>query len=291
MIGSRVAKLAAERGYYPIIIDNLFNGRIENLSGLKKNQFKLIIADINQPNLERKLNAQRPIAAVVHCAAIHYIPYCQEHPQQTIDTNVFGTLKMLRLASKLKIKKFVMASSAATYRPKLGKCLETDPLEAVDIYGQTKIIDELLVQSEGEKNKINYSILRFFNVYGKNNLTPHIIPSIVKQIKTADTIYLGNLTACRDYIFVDDVAALIMLAIKDKTNGVYNVGTSQATSVKSLVEKIIAASGKKITVKQKKELFRKNDRPYLVADTTKTKKHFHWSAVASLKDGLNQVIN
>jgi UDP-glucose 4-epimerase len=291
MIGSIFAKKIIKSGYHPIIIDNLFNGSRENLEGIAKDKYTLIISDINDPKLLNKIGRKEDILAVVHCAAKHFIPFCQANKFEAVEANICGTHNILNIASELRIKKFVFISSAAVYLHGSAKFSENDELGSADIYAQTKIIGEELVESKCSKENMNFTILRLFNVYGKNNLTPHIIPAIIKQLEKGDVITLGNCESFRDYIYVEDVAEMIRLALKDSTGGVYNVGTgkgSTATDIVAIFEKLL---GKKISIKTDKKLMRKIDCKYLVANAGKARKHFDWKASNNLEQGLKKLIS
>lgn len=291
MIGSAFAKKVITKGYHPIIVDNLFNGSRDNLAGIDKGSYTLIVSDINDAKLLNKVGRKEDIEAIVHCAAKHFIPYCQSNKFEAVETNICGTYNILNMAAELEVKKFIFISSAAVYRHGSSKLNENNELGSTDIYAQTKIIGETLVASKCVREKINFTILRLFNVYGKNNLTPHIIPVILKRLETSDVIALGNCESIRDYVYVDDVVEMILLSLKDITGGIYNVGTGKGLTASDIVMTIEKLLDKKITIVMDKKLIRRIDCMYLVANANKARKHLSWKASNNLEQGLKKIIS
>jgi UDP-glucose 4-epimerase len=291
-IGHHLIKKLISKNYYPIIIDNFFNANFLNLKSLPANKYSLIKLDITNPNIENELKAFKP-KVIVHLAALHYIPYCISHPQDTINVNIQGTKNILKIANKLNIKKFVFSSSAAIYKPNNEPHKENDAVGPIDIYGQTKMKAEKIIKNFCTKNKIQFYILRFFNVYGKGNLTPHLIPSLLKKIKKSNTIRIGNLDTYRDYIYVDDVIDAILKIIEKESKineHIFNIGTGSGHSGKDILSIIESILNKTIKFVKDKNLMRKNDRKHLIANTNKMKKYYNWQSTISLENGLKEVI-
>ncbi|MFA5232532.1 MAG: NAD-dependent epimerase/dehydratase family protein [Candidatus Paceibacterota bacterium] len=291
-IGHHLVKKLIINNYYPIIIDNFFNADSNNIKTLPQNKYTLIKCDINDSNL---LNELQKFSAkiLIHLAAIHFIPYCINHPQKTIETNVFGTQNVLKISENLRIKKFIFSSSAAIYKPNDIAHKESDPLSPIDTYGKSKLKAEELIKDFCNKKRIEYYILRLFNVYGKNNLTSHFIPSVTERFKKSDRIKVGNIETVRDYIYVEDVVNVILKIIKKNSlniNHVYNIGTGKGHSGKeilSLLEKIFKT---KVKITKDKKLARKADRKFLLANMDKICKSYKWQPNISLEEGLKKII-
>ncbi len=270
-VGHHLIRALVRGGYYPIIIDNLTNGLLSSLKGISRSKYKFIQADIrNYTVLKNKLTGFKP-KYLIHLAAVHFIPYCNQHPKEVLDVNVIGTKNILRLLLDFKIENFVHTSSASVYAPNHTKHFENEKLQPIDIYGKSKKLAEKEVLSFMQKNpSIKFNILRLFNVYGSNNLTPHFIPTMLKKIKADDTITVGNIKTVRDYIYVDDVVKAFLLILKKGLNNqTYNIGTGHGISGKQVIKIISKYYNRKVKVKIDGKLLRKKDCPYLLAGVNK----------------------
>ncbi|MCS7231878.1 MAG: NAD(P)-dependent oxidoreductase [Elusimicrobiota bacterium] len=281
-IGSNLVKRLLEEEVEVLVIDNLFTGRKEFLDS----RADFVKIDIRSEKLKDKISKFMP-DLVVHMAAIHYIPYCNSHPEETFDVNVMGTRNILEICSMLPRKpKFLFASSAAVYPP-LKIPLSEDLAGPIDIYGKTKLIGEDLT-------KIFFKdalIVRLFNVYGPNDPVPHLIPEILKQIKKGRReLKLGNLTPRRDYIHVDDVCDAIVSLLSNMKSGTFNIGTGCSYSVKEVVDVVSEILNENIKIVQDKKKVRKVEREDLVADISKIQNEIAWRPKISFKTGIKNLL-
>jgi len=211
-IGSHLSKYLINEGTEVLVVDNLFVGREEFVPDSAV--FKRVdICSGEIKNVIREFDSD----IVIHLAAIHYIPYCNAYPEETFEVNVMGTRNLLEAVDSY--TDFLFASSAAVYPP-LDKPLTEDLYGPIDIYGKTKLIGEDVVRLMCKKA----IIARIFNVYGPNDLNPHLIPEIIRQVKDGKRkVRLGNLTPRRDYIHVDDVCRAIIALLKHGKGGGYTI--------------------------------------------------------------------
>jgi UDP-glucose 4-epimerase len=291
-IGLSLVKKLIKKNYYPIIIDDLSNANLETLKKIPKSKYFLIKSDVlNLKEITKKIEGFSP-NVIIHLAAIHYIPYCFKNPVKVINTNVLGTESMLQLASKISIDKFIFISSAAVYKPSNKAHKENDVLKPIDVYGLSKKKAEKVVMGFCNKNNIKYTILRLFNVYGSNDLTPHFIPAILKATKNSKKIKVGNIDTFRDYIYVEDVTDIIYKIMSEKLkNSVYNIGTGINFSGRKIIQMIEAISNKKLLIRESHELLRKTDRKYLLSNIAKISNAYHWRPKFSIKKGLKAIID
>lgn len=280
-IGSHLCRHLLKEDAEILVVDNLFTGRKE----LLPEGCDFVKLDIRSPKMREVIKKFDP-DYVFHLAAIHYIPYCEARPEEAFDVNVIGTMNMLKGISDWSNKIFLFTSSAAVY-PALSRPVSEDVEPSpIDVYGKTKLIGEELVKLTC-KNAI---IARIFNVYGRNDTNPHVIPEIVKQVKNgAKKIKLGNLTPVRDYIHVEDVCKAFITLLKKGINGTYNIGTGIGHSVKEIVDIVSEILNEKVEIIYDKDRARKVDREYLVADINKIKK-IGWEPSITLKDGLRELL-
>ena len=257
-------------------------------------KFRFDQTDITDGKKITKLISDFSPNVVVHLAAIHYIPECEENPVETIQTNVVGTLNLLRACGP--DVHFVFASSGAVYKPSVRLHREdVAKLEPSDVYGMTKRSGEEYVRYLSNQNRFSATIARLFNVIGPGETNPHVMPEIIAQLKAGrNKIKLGNLWPKRDYIHVKD-AARGFSAIAESNRGsrvkaeTVNLGTSKWYSVETLLDKLKRISGVQFSIERDTSRVRTVDRPYLGADIRKIKHVFGWKPLYSIDNALEDL--
>lgn len=288
-IGARVTRDLRARGAEVHVVDNLFSGRAAHVP----DEASLHECALTSDELEETVRTVAP-DGIIHLAAIHYIPYCNDNPEETFETNVMGTRNLLEAAATLDtLESVVYASSAAVYPPRETANEESSAVGPMDIYGKTKLIGEDLVEKFTTRTDVPATSARLFNVYGPNETNPHLIPAIFEQLEGGQReIDLGNLTPKRDFVHVRDVSSglLTLLAEFDGSYGVFNIGTGTAWSVREVVEEVEAALGEPIEIVQDEDRVRESDRPHLEADVSRLRSEFGWEPEVSFVDGLETVL-
>ncbi|KQT88370.1 epimerase [Aurantimonas sp. Leaf443] len=237
----------------------------------------------------RLMEAVRP-DIVVHLAAIHYIPQCEDDPLGAMRTNVLGTMTLLSAAPAG--CRFVFASSGAVYKPDAEPHSETSQQQPSDIYGLSKLHGEHFVAHYAAKRPLAGAIVRLFNVVGPGETNPHLLPELVAQLKAGHTrIRLGNLWPMRDYIHVKDAARGFMAvalggAVEPGETLTVNLGTSAAYSVTEVVEKLRRVSRADFVVEEDQSRLRKVDRPFLAADNSRISSLFDWQPRLTIDDAV-----
>lgn len=274
-IGRQVVAEMNAKKQRAIVLDNFSVGK---LTPSLQNMAKVYSGSISDTTLLDSIISKEKINVVIHLAALHYIPYCDEHPEEVMNTNVCGTVNILAACKKHGIKRLLFASSAAVYKPKLIAHTEADEVGPVDIYGISKKMAENLIQDFCVHYKIDYTIMRLFNVCGEMDLTPHLIPELINQAKNKTEITLGNVNTKRDYVRKEDVASAFLTAIDNKKcfNEIFNVGTGKSISVKNVFSIINKHTGNILSLKTVQHKKRKKDRKDLVANITKFQTTTNW---------------
>jgi len=257
-------------------------------------KISLVVADITrQAEIEAAIREFQP-EAVIHLAAIHYIPECERDPGLTVATNVAGTVNVLM--SIPEGCRFVFASSGAVYKPDTRPHAENAAaVEPTDIYGFSKLQGEQYVRYLALARNIPAVIVRLFNVVGPGETNPHLLPEIVAQLKAGRTsISLGNIWPKRDYIHVKDAArgfaaAASADAVQPGDVITVNLGTSKLYSVADIITKLKDVSGCNFTFQEDKARVRAVDRPVLAADISLIQKSFGWHAVHTIDDALSDL--
>jgi UDP-glucose 4-epimerase len=231
--------------------------------------------------------------AIVHLAAIHYIPECDRDPALAVATNVAGTVNVL--AGCAPGTRFIFASSGAVYQPDAVPHQEfTSTLGPADIYGITKLQGEVYVRAFAADRGLPSCIVRLFNVIGPGETNPHLLPAIVAQLRGgSETINLGNTWPKRDYIDVVDAAGGFAAAAMGTNPGgvdceVVNLGSGQQYSVDDILNRMRSVLDLRFEVRQDPARMRAVDRPYLGADITHINEVFGWSPAHDLDDTLRR---
>lgn len=288
-VGLRLARLLA-RDHAVCIVDSLRYGEWR-FSEAERANFHLVQTDIRDHEALSKVMNEWSPEIIIHLAAIHYIPECENEPALAVSTNVTGTVNLLQSAPAG--CRFVFASSGAVYKPEAAAHdearSETGPS---DIYGLTKLHGEQYVTAMAEKLGLAGVIIRLFNVAGPGETNPHLLPEMVAQLQAGrDCIELGNLTPQRDYIDVRDAASGFAAAALGQHVGpgetcIVNLGSGQAASVEEVVTRLRDISGVRFAVIQHQDRIRKVDRPLLLADNARMDRYFGWRPSYSLGDSL-----
>lgn len=291
-IGAWLVKKLLQKENKIIVFDNFTTGKLSNLPVLDKNLL-IVKADIRNLAALKKIFTINKPEIIFHLAALHFIPYCNDHSGETINVNIAGTQNLLEACKYNLPQKVLLASSAAVYPLGNKPNKEEDKMEAMDIYGLTKIVNEMQGKQFAKLNKTNLIVARICNVYGPNETNPHVIPSIIQQImKRKKTIVLGNIKPKRNYIFVSDVVqAMIMMAEKSaKLYSCYNVGAEKEYSVKEIVMLLKKITTQKINIKKDIKLVRKCERMHLKLDISRIKKEIGWVPQYDIFLGLKETI-
>jgi len=284
-----------ERREKVLIYDNFSFGSNFNIKEFRDNKdFRFIKDDIlNQANMEEALLNFKP-DIIIHLAALHFIPYCNSHPLETIQVNVNGTYGIIEAAIKTGVSKILIASSGAIYKSEDHELTEDFDLpKPVDTYGISKLLCENICEYFSRKADIHFQVMRFFNTYGPYETNEHLIPDILKQLHHGDVLKLGNLKTKRDYIFTEDIAKAIVelsYAKKIENFNVVNIGSGKEYSGEELIEKITEIINRKIEIQTDQTRVRTNDKMNQIASLKKIKSQIDWEPEHSIEEGLKKLL-
>lgn len=283
-IGGHVVEALVEKGYEVHVIDNLSGGKIENVNP-KATFHQKDILDIKaiQPVIQ---NA----TYVFHLAALPRVPYSIEHPDDTNEVNVGGTVNVLLASERAGVKRVIYSASSSAYGDqKTMPLVETMIPDPQSPYGLQKYIGELYCKMWWEVYKLPETVsLRYFNVYGPR-LDPDgayalVIGKFLKQRKEGKPLTItGDGTQTRDFTHVRDVVRANMLAMESKNVGkgeVINIGAGKNFSINQLAKLI---GGPVIHEPSRIE-------PHdTLADNSLAKKLLGWKPEITLEDGIKEL--
>src|SRR5262245_15544350 len=201
-VGSALVARLARSDLGVTVLDNESRG---SLSNVDEARIDFVHADIRDLDSVVASMKEREFSAVIHLAATHFLPDGNRDPQAAILNNVIGTENMLAACSEANVARVIAVSSMAVYPSSDHASREEDPVGPYDVYGETKVANEMQLSRWSSANSERISIaIRLSNVYGPRETNPHVIPEIMEQLAMGKTdLELGNTAPFRDYVHVD----------------------------------------------------------------------------------------
>jgi UDP-glucose 4-epimerase len=291
-IGSAIVPRLQSSGYDVYVVDNLSFG---SRDFIEIDEHKFFNIDIRDKKALNEVFSKILPEIVIHLAAIHFIPYCNQNPFESADINIRGTMNVLEAAKGVKnIKKMFFASTAAVYPIFDGSVSESHELLPLDIYGLSKLTGESLLEKFYLETKIDTIICRFFNAFGPQETNPHLIPEIDRQLKDGSRkIELGNLAPKRDFIHTYDMANAVekLIGLDGLGFDIFNLGRGIEYSVTEIVEAFERQLGEKIEIIVSPDRVRKVERMHLLADVSKLKAKTGWEPIWTIDQGVSDLIS
>lgn len=230
------------------------------------------------------------VDTIVHLAAKTSISDSFEKPFETYFTNFIGTLNVLELARKRKIKKLIYVSTYVYGQPLYLPVDEKHSVNPHSPYNNSKLMAEKICQDYSHNFGINIVTLRPFYVYGPNHRNRSLIPSVIKQIKKDGKVKLSGNKIKRDFLFVTDFVYLIERILQEFPTGynIYNVGYGKSYSLNQVAEELARLIGKDIEIEFSRGI--NPDVTDMIADIRKVSKEFRWKPTVDIKRGLQLIV-
>ena len=310
-IGSHTLVCLLNLGYEVVVYDNLVNSSIKALRCVKEitgKNLEFVEGDVTDSRALNDLFAKYSIDAVIHFAALKAVGESSQRPLQYYETNVYGSLCLLKAMEKAGVNHFVYSSSATVY----GEMNPSPYVETMELgspsspYGASKVMVERVLADTARVNpKFRAISLRYFNPVGAhpsgligedpsgipNNLLP-FITQVAVGLRDSLSVFGGDYptadgTCIRDYLHVMDlaeghVAAIDWLAEQSNFNGVeaFNLGAGTGVSVLEIIASFEAATHQKINFEIVER--RAGDLPAFWANADKADKVLNWQAKRTL---------
>ena len=251
-VGSHSVRALLDEGHDVVVLDNLSTGHKWALQDCE-----LISVDLrDETNLLRSIK-NRGFDGVLHFAAKSLVGESKNQPALYYQNNVGGTTNLVRAMQAADIQRLVFSSTAAIFGNPVSDLIdENHPKTPINVYGQTKLVVEHLLQAVAESSDFSATCLRYFNAAGANNAAnlgewhepeTHLIPNALRAAAgtgNALTLFGDDYpttdgTCVRDYIHVDDLASAHVAAIEnmsaDGKFSAYNLGNGNGYSVKEVI--------------------------------------------------------
>jgi len=284
-IGSNVADGLIAEGYEVVIVDDLSNGRKENIH----EKAKFYKTDIRDSRLEDVFKAERP-DMVIHNAAQLSVRVSVEEPLLDADINIIGGLNLINICNKYEVKKIIFASSGGTVygEQKVFPADESHPMAPISPYGVAKLTTEHYLYYYLRIYGLEYIALRYANIYGPRQ-DPYgeagVVAIFSNMMLAGETPLInGDGLQTRDYVYVGDVVRVNIDAIKSDFVGPVNIGTGIETDVMALFNILKSASGSDI--EEKHGPAKTGEQMRSVLDNSLAGKVLGWKPEVSIEDGL-----
>lgn len=289
-IASQIADAFINDGHRVVILDDLSTGFEKNINP----KAKFVKANICDKNLENLFESEK-FDVVNHHAAQMDVRKSVKDPAFDATTNILGTINLLQNCVKYDVNKFMFASTGGAvygeqdYFP----ADEKHNQQPKSPYGISKLAVEKYLYFYNSEHKLNYTILRYANIYGprQNAMGEAGVVAIfsTKLLKGEQPIINGHGKQTRDYVFVGDVVKANQILLNDDVSDVYNIGTGIETDVNQLFHFI-----NNITDAKKEELHgptAAGEQHRSVITSDKLFNKFGWCPSIKLENGLEATID
>lgn len=311
-IGSVAAYTFLKNGYEVVAFDNFTTGYHQPLELLKEKfgdkQFRFIEGDLHT-DLPRLFETEKNIEAVVHYAASCLVDESVKNPAKYFENNVGGTNALLKAMTQANVNKIVFSSTCAIYgEAQYMPIDEKHPLNPSQPYGASKKMVEELIMWFAKLKRLQYVILRYFNVCGASD------DGLIGDSKKPSTLLMQNAvrgalgiepfhltcpevntpdkTPIRDYVNVVDLNEAHLAALEylfsNKQNEVINLGTGTGNSVLEIVDKVKEITG--ATFPLEKTTPREGDDAKKIANIAKAKQLLSWEPKRTVAESVNSLI-
>ena len=292
-IGSELVRQLSARGFGVRVVDNLVNGKRENLDGVLNENVELIVADVRDAKSMASL--LRDVEIVFHLACLG-VRHSIHSPIENHEVNASATLGLLNSARSIGVERFVYVSSSEVYgTARTAPITEEHPTLPMTVYGASKLAGECYTRAFWETYRYPTVVLRPFNAYGPRchheGDSGEVIPKfMLRCLAGKPMVIFGDGTQTRDFTFVGDTAGGILAAglSADSVGETINLGSGKEIQVRELANTIAQALGRPQT-----EIVHVESRPgdvlRLLADSSKAKKLLHFESTVALHDGISRL--
>ncbi len=238
-IASHVADLLIDNGHAIVIVDDLSNGRRENINP-RAAFYHASILDQTLADIFRK---EKPEVVIHHAAQISVRNSVQD-PLNDMEINIRGSLRLLEQCKNCRVKKFIFSSTGGAlygeqdYFP----ADENHPTRPLSPYAIAKLSVEKYLFFYHTTHRLPYTVLRYANVYGPRQ-DPFGEAGVIaifsqKMLKGDQPVINGDGNQTRDFVYVGDVARANLLALNHQVTGEINIGTGIETSINTIFHEI-----------------------------------------------------
>ncbi len=294
-IGYNLCNYIIKRGHNVFGLDldekynNLKKWRNEKLNKIGVKTFCVDISDKYQlDDFKNKNNAS--FKSIFHLAGLAGVRRSLEIPEKYYDANLRGTLNILNLASHINVDSLVFSSTSSVYGGNKNSSKETDNLNPISPYANSKLLAEKICKLHSISNNLNVSILRYFTVYGEAGRPDMSILRFIDNIFNGNpiTIY-GDGNQERDFTYIEDVCEATFKSSRLVDFNILNIGNSKPVKLNDIVNIIEKKLNKKAKIinepKNNLDVFKTH------ADNSRAMNLLKWVPVFSIEKGIESTVD
>ena len=291
-IGSHLCDQLIHYGHEVVVLDDLSSGHCSNIAQLEG---RVTLIRDSVANLEAHVDALSGVTRIYHLAALISGYDSLRYPDDYLDTNLRGLLRIIEFGRCAPGIRIIFASSSTVYGNRPGKlCRESDHTTPVTVYALSKYAGEHLLSMYSSVYSFDYVSLRLFNVYGPRQSPDHPYANVTCKFSVAaacgDPIRLyGDGEQSRDFVFVDDVVRAFLLVFDSSRERIYNVGTGVQTKITDLIAELERLTASRLSVSKLSPL--PNDIRSIGADVKRLETEFGFRPTVNISEGLRRTVD
>lgn len=259
--------------------------------------FRYYTADVNNAAMVKSVFSKVKPNTVFNLAAVSSVGFSWKKPQHTVSVNVNGTISILEAAASLSVlPKVLLVGSSEEYAPSVAPLKESDPIDATNPYGISKVAQERFAKAYSKKYGLRVYMTRSFNHTGVGQTEAFVLPSWCAQVAKIEAsgrpgaLMVGNVDVWRDFSDVRDVVrAYRMLIESDCYDDVFNIGSGRTYLLRDLANLIASFSSQHISVEADLLLTRPTDNIVISCDASKARQQIGWKTTISLEETLKEM--
>jgi len=289
-IGSNLVDRLIARGNQVVVIDDLSSG----LESYINSQAKFYKMDISDSEIATVFANEKP-DFVYHLAAQIEVPKSMADPMRDARINLLGGFNILENCRLNGVKKIIFTSTGGAIYGEAEEMPTTEnfPTYPLSFYGIHKLAFEKYLNCYYKVYNLDYTVLRFSNVYGPRQFKGGEAGVIAifsdNAVAGKSSFQYGDGTQTRDFVYVDDVISGLIAALEKKYPGEINISFGRESSLLQVREAISIALGKEVVVEEKPAKLGEQKRSCL--SNKKAKEVLNWEPLINLEEGIKRTID
>lgn len=249
-IGSHIVEELLLNNYEVAVLDNFSSGKLSNIEA---NKVTIYEGDVVDENFVNKVVSDFKPMHIIHQAAQVSVAESVNNMLKDEQINIKGSLNIINAARVNNVNRIVFASSAAVYgNPQYLPVDENHPVNPMSPYGLSKLTVEKYLEISNSLYGLNYTILRYSNVYGPRQDAKGeggVVSIFTDNVCNEKNLHIfGDGMQTRDFIFVKDVARANVASLKLEENFILNVSSNTIITIKELAKLVISENNSTVII-------------------------------------------